>query len=106
VDSDFYTANSGNGGFYTVTGTSTSTVITATKISDLFYGGLTTPQTVGVFPVLNITNPGDIRVGPTVQTTTGLTQGKLRIQTMAQYQVPYQSPYSDINLDNQTGFNG
>jgi len=47
VDSDLYAANSANGGIYTVTGTSTSTQITATKTTDLFYGALTPPQTVG-----------------------------------------------------------
>lgn len=107
VDSDLYTASNGaNGGFYTVTGTSSSTTITATKVSDLFYGALTAPQSVGVSPVLAVTNAGDIRVGPAIQTHSGLVQGKLRAQLMGQYAVPYRSPYTDNNNTNQTGFDG
>lgn len=106
VDSVLYAANNANGGFYQVTASS-STSITATKVSDLFYGGLTTPQSVGApGPVINVVSTGDIRVGPAVSTHSALTHAKLRAQLMGQYAVPYNSPYSDINLDNQTGFGG
>jgi hypothetical protein len=98
--------NQANSGFYQVTGTSTSTQITATKISDLFYAGLHMPQSVGVGTPIPITNVFDVRTGPTVTTLTGFIQGALRVQTMAQYAVPYQSPYSDIVNDNQTGWLG
>jgi hypothetical protein len=87
-----------NGGFYLVTGTSTSTQITATKISGLFSGPSLPPRSVGITYPLHLTNSGDIRVG-TMQTTSGLTQGKLRIQTMDQYAVRYQSPYPDFIND-------
>ena len=98
--------NQSNSGFYQVTGTSTSTVITATKIADLFYAGLHNPQSVGVTTPIPLTNIFDIRVGPTIITNSGLVQGAMRVQTMAQYAVKYMSPYSDINLDNQTGWLG
>jgi hypothetical protein len=99
----FWHGNNGNGGFYLVTGTSTSTQITATKVGNLFASPLTAPQSVGVVYPIHITNTGDIRVGPTLNTTTGITQGKLRIQTLDQYAVRYRSPYSDIN-DDGSGF--
>jgi hypothetical protein len=98
--------NQSNSGFYKVTGTSATTVITATKIADLFYAGLHSPQSVGVTTPIPLTSIFDVRVGPTVVTNSGLVQGALRIQTMAQYAVKYMSPYSDINLDNQTGWVG
>ena len=99
VDSALYGANQANGGFYIVN-SSSSTSITCTKTSDLFYGGLTPPQSVGTgLPLLSVASLGDVRVGPAVVTHSGYVKGKLRAQTTGQYQVPYQSQYPDIIND-------
>jgi hypothetical protein len=98
--------NQANAGFYLVTGTSSSTVITATKISDLFYGGLHFPQSVGIATPIPLTNQGSLYTGPAIQNTTGLVQSALLIQTMGQYAVKYQGPYPDYINDDLTGFPG
>ncbi len=103
VDSALYAAASALGGYYTVTGTSTSTVVTATKTSDLFYAGLTAPVSIVTTAVAST---GDVRVGAPVKTTSGFIQGRMRVGTQGQYGVSYRSPYTDNSNTNQTGWGG
>jgi hypothetical protein len=96
VNSALYSASASNGGYYTVTGSSSSTVVTATKTSDLFYNGLTNPAGTLAIPVVST---GDVVQGPAIRTTSGLIQSVLRVGDTGPYSQP-PNPYQQVLVNN------
>jgi hypothetical protein len=105
VNSCLYAHAPVNGGVYTVTAAEGpgSTVVTAKKVVDLFYGGTTYPSGDGV-PVA-LTSLTDVVIGAPSRTTSGLVQSRLWAQTTGRYAVPYRGGYQDV-LTGQPGWDG